>query len=130
MSSNTTLARGGTTLPFDRFWSWVQGHPNCILRAGTPETTLYDDDDLHWHFAAEDPDTLLLQLMRGKRIVGEIVVMPSDVDYVQGEPGESDEEYVFELISESETERVASYHFILSHGYDAEDPVTPGRAVH
>ena len=24
-------------LSFDNFWRWLQGHPNCILRAGTGE---------------------------------------------------------------------------------------------
>ena len=63
------------TLPFDAFWSWLQAHPNCIIRAGTPEAVLYDDDDLHWHFSAEGPDTFLVQLQRGKKLVGEMMVI-------------------------------------------------------
>ena len=31
------------TLPFEKFWNWLVTHPNCILRAGTPEAVLYDD---------------------------------------------------------------------------------------
>jgi hypothetical protein len=42
------------------------------MSAGTPETVIYDDDDFHWHFAAEEDGTLLLQVLRGKQIVAEI----------------------------------------------------------
>jgi hypothetical protein len=130
MPPNKMLDSTATTLSFEKFWGWLQAHPNCILRAGTPETVLYDDEKLHWHFAAEGPDTVVVQVMRAKRILGEIAVIPSEVAYVQGEAGEGDE-YVFELMSESDSERVAAYHFVLSHGYDAEEPVSGGgRAVH
>jgi hypothetical protein len=129
MASDKNIQHAASTVGFEAFWTWLQTHPNCILRAGTPEAVVYDDDDLHWHFAAEGPDTLVVQLMRGKKLVGEIVVAPADVAYVQGVAGEEDE-YVFELISESESDRVVSYHFVLSHGYDAQSPVSAGRAVH
>ena len=45
-------------------------HPNCIVRAGTPEAIMYDDEDLHWHFAVEGTSTLLVQVLRGKRLMG------------------------------------------------------------
>ena|SRR5213593_1494674 len=129
MASNKRIEHAATTLPFDTFWNWLQAHPNCIIRVGTPEAVMYDDDDLHWHFAAEGSDTLLLQLVRGKKLVGEMIVAPGEVTYVQGVAGEEDE-YVFEAVSESETDRVAAYHFVLSHGYDRQEPLTPRRAVH
>ncbi len=44
------------TLAFDEFWRWLVLHPNCIVRAGTADSVLYDDDDLHWHFANEGPE--------------------------------------------------------------------------
>jgi len=124
-----TIQHATATLSFDNFWSWVQAHPNCIIRAGTPEAVLYDDDDLHWHFSAEGPDTFLIQLQRGKKLMGEIMVVPADVAYVQGVSGEEDE-YLFELISQTQAERVALYHFVLAHGYDAQQHATAGRAVH
>jgi hypothetical protein len=130
MASNKTIERGATTLPFDTFWTWLQTHPNCIIRAGTPEAVVYDDDDLHWHFAVEGDDTRVVQLIRGKTLVGEIVVAPGDITYVQGVASEAEDEYMFELISETESDRVAAYHVVLSHGYDAEATPTPGRAVH
>lgn len=117
------------TLPFDAFWSWLTTHPNCILRAGTPETVLYDDDDLHWHFATEGEATLLVQLIRGKRMVGELLVEPDQVTYVQAVPGDEEGEHTFELIAENESEHVAAYFFVLAHAYEAQEPFTT-RRVH
>ena len=31
-----------TTLTFEKFWTWLGGHANCIVRAGTPEAVLLD----------------------------------------------------------------------------------------
>ena len=115
------------TIPFDTFWNWIMAHPNCILRGGTPETVLYDDEDLHWHFAVEGPRTLLVQLIRGKRLVGELLVDPELVAYAQASTGEHEGEYVFELISESETERFAAYFFVLTHAFEDEQEFTPAR---
>src|SRR6186713_2537787 len=112
MSTQTSVA---FTLPFSKFWTWVQSHPNCILRAGTPEAVLFDDDDLHWHFSREDDGTLIVQLMRGKKLYGELAVTPGDVTYVQAEPGDGG---------------VAAYHFVLSHGYDEEESSEGRRFTH
>ena len=114
-----------TTLSFEPFWTWLASHPNCILRAGTPEAVLYDDDDLHWHFGTEGESTVVVQVLRGKRLVGEILVEPEQVTYVQGVAGEEEGEYVFELIAESETDQVASWFFVLSHGYETEAEGAP-----
>jgi hypothetical protein len=124
-----TVENAATTLSFEAFWAWLQRHPNCIVRAGTPEAVLYDADDLHWHFTAEGRDTQVVQLLRGKHLVGELLLTPADVAYVQGAAGEEDE-YVFDLVSETETESVSAYYFVLSHGYEADEQPAPGRAVH
>ncbi|MEE8585009.1 MAG: hypothetical protein V3T83_09180 [Acidobacteriota bacterium] len=115
------------TLQFDAFWTWLVTHPNCIIRAGTPDSVLYDDDDLHWHFASEANGVLLVQLLRGKRLMAELFVMPERVTYVQVMPAENEEEHTFELICESESERIAAYVFVLAHGYEEESDFTPGR---
>ena len=115
------------TLAFEAFWSWLTTHPNCIVRAGTPEAVLYDDDDLHWHFASEGSSTRLVQVLRGKRLLGELLVEPEDVTYVQGSAGDEEGEFLFELIAENETEQAVSWFFVLSHGYDTEGGSTPGR---
>jgi len=129
MSTSKSIEHAGTTLAFDTFWNWLQMHPNCIVRAGTPEAVVYDDEDLHWHFTAEGTDTLVVQALRGKQLVAELLVTPADVAYVQGVAGEEDE-YLFELITETETDRVASCYFVLSHSYETPDRPGSGRAVH
>ena len=117
------------TLPFETFWNWVITHPNCILRAGTAEAVLYDDDDLHWSFAGEGASTLLVQVLHGKRLIGEILIESEQITYVQGVQGQRDDEHVFELISETEKESLAAYFFVLAHGYETEDEqeLSPGR---
>ncbi len=117
-------------LPFETFWPWLVSHPNCVLRAGTPEAVLYDDDDLHWHFASEATGTLLVQVIRGKRMMGEILVQPSQVAYVQGYAGEEEGEWFFDLVAEGTSgEAGYAYFFVLSHGH--EDEETPSaRPVH
>lgn len=115
------------TLSFDEFWNWLMTHPNCIVRAGTPQAVLYDDEDLYWHFATEGPGTVAVQVLRGKRLLGELLIESEQVDYVQSTPAEN-EEYLFELISETEKERKAICFFALSHAYEAE--TTPLRRVH
>ena len=116
------------TLRFDIFWRWLATHPNCILRAGTPEAVLYDDDDLHWYLGAEGESTLLAQILRGKRLLGEILLDPDQVSYVQAVPSENEGEHVFELISEAGDTPFAAYFFVLAHGFEeGEDPSPPGR---
>lgn len=108
-------------LPFQTFWPWLVSHPNCVLRAGTPEAVVYDDEDLHWHFATEDGDTLLVQVLRGKQMMGEILVHPSQVAYVQGYAGDEEGEYFFDLVSEEAGEPGYAWFFVLSHGYDEQE---------
>ena len=130
MASEPKLPLPTTVVPFDKFWTWLQVHPNCILSAGTPETVLYDDDDLHWHLAVDDESTLLVQVIRGKQLLGEIAIVPRQIAYVQVE-AKAEEEFIFECIVENESERVAAYHFTMSHEYDAaEETPKTGRWVH
>jgi hypothetical protein len=115
------------TLPFATFWQWLTTHPNCILRAGTPESIVYDDEDLHWLLFVDEPETLVLQVLRGKRVTAEILVAPEQIDYVQGMPGEHEGEYVFEAVAESESDRMAVYFFVMAHGWDVEDETAASR---
>ena len=125
-----TREQDAPTLSFDEFWRWLVLHPNCIVRAGTADSVLYDDDDLHWHFSNEGQDAFLCQLIRGKRLLGEMVIHPESVSYVQGYRGDHEDEFVFEMISENEDDRAAVYFFVLSHAYDGPEIPTTGRAVH
>ena len=98
-----TLQESTPTVSFDTFWNWLLLHPNCVLRAGTPEAVLYDDDDLHWNFASEQ-NTLLAQLVRGKRLVGELLIDPEQIAYVQGVAGDREGEFVFDLVVETRSD--------------------------
>lgn len=115
------------TLSFDKFWDWLTNHFNCVIRCGTPDGAIYDDEDFHWHFTKSRDGTLLVQMIRGKRLVAELWVDPERIDYVQAVPGETDDEHPFELISETADGTVRPYYFVMAHGYDEEKPEEIGR---
>lgn len=115
------------TLTFQDFWTWLLAHPNCIVRAGTPDAVLYDDEDLHWHFAMEDAEHLLVQVLRGKRMVSEMWVLSEAVTYVQALQGEQEDEFLFELVAEDSAQRSVPYYFVMAHSFDGEASFTPGR---
>jgi hypothetical protein len=117
-STGKRLATVATTLTFDKFWHWLTGHANCIVRAGTPEAVLGDHDDFHWALLTEDDNTHVVQLARAKDLVGELIVFASEIAYVQVEQGDSEGEWVFECVVESERAREVAYHFVMAHEYD------------
>lgn len=125
MSRESLLGDETPTLSFDEFWNWLIRHPNCILRAGTQDMVFYDDEDFHWHFALEGADTPLVQIIRGKRLVGELLIAQDRIAYVQGVPGDVEGEHVFDLVVESEIDRLTAYFFVLSHAFD-EASGSPG----
>jgi hypothetical protein len=116
-------------LSFEDFWEWLGGHINCIISAGTPEAVLYDHDDYHWHLDREGEDVLLVQVVRGKHLVGEIIIARGEVTHVEGKP-RNEEEYLFECFMRGEEGAIPSYFFTLSHGYEVEEPVQERRWVH
>ena len=116
------------TIPFENFWPWLCAHHNCIVRAGTPDTLLFDHDDYHWHLFTEDDGAHIVQLVRGKDLVGEMVVIPGDIAYVQSEPTDQDE-HLFECIIEAPESRDAVYHFVMAHAFD-ESASTTRRWTH
>ncbi len=112
----------GSTLTFDKFWRWLKRHPNCILRAGTPDTTLFDQEDLHWHLEEDEDRVPLVQLLRGKQLLAEIAIEVRDVLFVQTGPDPDGEagHYLFELWGGGGDEPYAVYHFALVHAFDEE----------
>lgn len=112
----------GATLPFDRFWRWLRRHANCILRAGTADSFLYDHDDLHWHLDEDDERVPTVQLLRGKALLGELVLETREILFVQAVPDPDGEQgqFVFELVGGAGDEPYALYHFVLAHGFDEE----------
>ena len=129
MSITTNPEANPLTLPFEKFWGWLQAHANCILRAGTPDSVLFDHEDYHWHLASEDEATLIVQLVRGKELVGELILLANEVAYVQCNQREG-EDYVFECVVETPAARDVAYQFIMAHEYDEEDTAGPRRWTH
>ena len=86
-----------TVIPFEKFWKWLQGHPNCILSAGTGDVLIHDCEDFHWHFAQEETGDLVVEVIRGKQLVSEMVIVPREISCVQVEP-KAEEEFLFECI--------------------------------
>jgi hypothetical protein len=112
----------GATLPFDRFWDWLLDHTNCILSVGTEEIWLYDSDPLHWVLFTEEGGTPVVQLMQGKRPVGELVLDTSDTLHVQvtPDPDNADRGYfLFKVMGGLRTAPRVRYSFQLSHGMEA-----------
>ncbi len=105
------------SIPFQEFWPWLTEHPNCIVRAGTTDAVVYDDDDYHWRFGEEDVRTLLVQVMRGKRPVAELFIEPEHVTSVQITPGEKGE-YNFDLVAEVQGQPQVVYYFVLTHAFE------------
>jgi hypothetical protein len=113
----------GATLPFERFWRWLKQHSNCIVRAGTADAQLHDQEAFHWHLEEDSERNPLVQLIWGKLMVGEMALDVRDVLFVQatpdaegGEPGQ----FLFELVGGSREEPYAVYHFLLAHGLEEE----------
>jgi hypothetical protein len=121
-----------STLSLDSFWGWLLDHPNCLVRAGSADAVLYDDEDLHW-WLGKDGNLLIAQSIRGKRLAGELIIDPERVSYVENVGEQREGEHAFELITETETERFASFFFVLTHGFETEgegEDDTHGRAIH
>jgi hypothetical protein len=123
---SSTVPDATPTLSFEEFWDWLIRHPNCILRAGTQDAVIYDDEDYHWHFAVEGPDTPLVQVIRGKRLVSELLIAKERVAYVQGSLGDAEGEHLFDLVVEDENEQMTAYFFVLTHAYEQPETGTPG----
>lgn len=127
MSAKETHEAIFSTLTFNDFWEWLVVHPNCILRAGIQNAVIYDDEDYHWHFAQESPDNYLVQIIRGKRLVGEFVLPLERVAYVQVLAGEQEGEVVFEAVGADEAETPLVCFFVMSHGFDVDIADAPHR---
>lgn len=129
MSNDEHLSDATPTMTIDAFWDWLMGHPNCVLRAGSRDTAIFDDDDLHWHLTREGSEVLLVQLIRGKRLIGELMIPRDQITFVQGVLGDQQGEYVFELVSGTDADQLASYFFVLTHGYESQTELD-SRRVH
>ncbi|MFN0061826.1 MAG: hypothetical protein ACKVPX_04830 [Myxococcaceae bacterium] len=115
------------TLKFDEFWRWLHEHANCILRVGTEDFALFDQDDLHWHLEG-DARQPVIQLIQGKRLMAELIMDTREVAFVQASPEASepgDQTTLFELVVTGEGERFSSYHFLMAHPQEQSTAAHP-----
>lgn len=111
-------------MDMEAFWQWLQGHPNCVIRAGSPDATLFDHDDFHWVFFDEEDRQGIIQVLKGKDLVGELVIPRRHIREVRLGPDlESPEgHFLAELLGEGEEEPEALFHLVLSHGFEEPPP--------
>lgn len=109
-------------LTFERFWRWISEHPNCVVRAGTGEATLFDFDDYHWDFQDEEDGQAVVGLVRGKNLVGELLIDKSQVLFVQASPDVEAPQaghWLFEVIGGSKSESFGVAWFVVSHAIES-----------
>lgn len=116
------------TLDFEDFWAWIQLHPNCVLRAGTPEVMLFDDEDYHWHFGEVEDALLVVQLIRGKRMIGEVALRASHIGYVNVVRDPDEDAWVFELMGAHDDGWL--YAFSMTHPYEVVETGGPRKWTH
>ena len=119
MTSSTSQT---APLTFERFWRWISEHPNCVVRAGTGEATLFDFDDYHWEFHDEEDGQAVVGLIRGKNLVGELLLEKSQVLFVQASPDVEAPQaghWLFEVIGGNKDEPFGVAWFVVSHGMES-----------
>jgi hypothetical protein len=115
------MTQSTTQLTFEKFWRWLAEHPGCLLRAGAVDATLFDLPELHWELFEEEDGTPVIQLLRGKTLVGELLIERTEIFNVQGSPDldEAHKGYwIFELLTGAKEEPHVAYHFLMSHGVE------------
>ncbi len=130
MTANDHVADEAPTVTFEDFWDWLTMHPNCILRAGNATAVIYDDEDYHWHFAQDPEGGWLTQVRRGKRLVGELMISPDEIAFVQGSLPDREGEFLFELFGRGAEASLPIAFFVMAHGLETEGGDGRGRTIH
>lgn len=102
-------------IEFERFWMWLVRHANCIIEAGSPDCVLFDHDDFHWQIDETVDRQRVVQLLRGKDLVGELVVESRGVLAVHA-IGIEEGRCRFDLVGAQSDEAVR--YFVLAHGFE------------
>jgi hypothetical protein len=116
MPTSTTSA----PLTFDAFWRWLSDHRNCVLRVGSNDVVLMDNELVHWDFFDEE-ERAVVQAIVGKALVGEVIIERADVLFVQASPDveqPGSNAWSFELIGGPKGENYPLFSFLLSHGME------------
>lgn len=119
----TSKTETGAPLTFERFWRWLLDHPNCVIRAGSDDCTLIDHDDFHWDFLEEEDGTVIVQLVKGKGLVAELIISRRDVLFVQASvdvESATQGYWLFELIGGPKEDSYTVAHVLMSHGMEQQ----------
>ena len=111
----------GTSLRFEEFWRWLREHLNCVIEAGTSSATIMDFEDFHWVLTEEDDGRRVVQMMRGKGIVGELLIDPSEVTSVEVAPdveSGSQGQWMFEVFGGAKEDPFVVAYFVMAHGFE------------
>jgi hypothetical protein len=113
----------GTNKPltFPGFWEFLKDHANCVLGASWGPGALFDEDSLHWVLFDREDHHAVLQLIRGKNLVGELVIDPQEIDEVEISPDPENPQsghYLAELLSSAARGREPLGHVLLAHGVE------------
>ena len=117
----TVTAAQPSPVTFERFWRWLMDHNNCVLRVGSNEATLFDHEDLHWDFFEDDEGMAVVQLVRGKVLVGEMLIEKAKVALVQPQVDPenlTNGHWTFEVIGADQSGFGGMY-FLMAHGFDS-----------
>ena len=109
-------------LPFDRFWKWLQDHPNCVIRMGGMEAMLFDHEDFHWDFFEDEEEGhAVAQLLKGKHLVAEMLLPRRDIVMVQSSldlDNPQSGHWVFELMGTDAESGQGMYQVVMAHGFE------------
>jgi hypothetical protein len=106
-------------MPFAGFWEFLKDHANCILGASWGSAALFDEDALHWAVFDQEDHHAVLQLIRGKNLVGELVLDSRQVDEVELGPDPENPQsghFLAELLSSARAGREVLGHVLMAHG--------------
>lgn len=108
------------TLTYRAFVEWLQEHTNCILAAAWGEATIFDHADLHWELYEEEDRRLVVQSVKGKALIGELVIEGREVHDVTLAPDPEalqQGHFLAELHADAARSAVLG-HFVMSHGME------------
>jgi hypothetical protein len=116
-----TTAAAPPPLTFEQFWRWLLEHRGCLVRCGSPDVFLMDNDLLHWDFFEEPDGTAICQALLGKALVGEMLVEKSEVSFVQASAdveNPNSGHWVFECLGGQREDNFPLYFFVMTHGLE------------
>lgn len=114
------MPQSNQPLQFEKFWRWLMEHSGCILRAGVYDATFFDLTEFHWVLFEEERQPIV-QIMRGKQLVGEFAIERTNITSVQGTPDLDDAQsghWLFEVFVGGKDDAHPAYQFLMSHGFD------------